>query len=87
MSVTMQSFDHSTYSPVPKPTTGQTLLNRILSLAYSTASVRVALMAAALDALYQVNPGRGRMPAVDATVTKAPPLPFFCRYGTMTLVE
>jgi len=76
-----------TYSPVPSPTTGQTLLNRILSFAYSTAIVLVALITAAFEALYHVKPGRGLMPAVEAIETKLPPLPFFCMYGTMTLAE
>lgn len=72
---------------MPSATTGQTLLKRILSFAYSTAIVLVALMTAAFDALYHVKPGLGRMPAVDAIVTKEPPWPFFCMYGTITLAE
>lgn len=60
------------------PTTGQTALKRILSVAYSTAIVFVAQEAAALDALYQVRPGRGRIPAVEAICTKTPPSPRFC---------
>lgn len=76
-----------THNPVPSPTTGQTLLKRILSLANSTAMVFVALMTAALDALYHVKPGRGLIPAVDAIVTKLPPSPFACMYGTTTLAE
>ena len=31
---------------------------------------------APLVELYQVSPGRGRMPAVDPTLTMAPPRPF-----------
>lgn len=62
-------------------------MNLILSPANSTAIVLLALMTAALEALYQVRPGRGRMPAVEAMVTKLPPLPFFCMYGMRTLVE
>lgn len=69
----------SSHKPVSKETTGHTELNLILSFAYSTAMVFVALMTAALDALYQVKFGRGRSPAVEAMVTKVPPLPFFCR--------
>jgi hypothetical protein len=69
------------YIPVP-PTTGQTELKRMLWGANSTARDFVAwhalgtyflkwqgkltTTAAALDALYQVNPGRGRSAAVDA---------------------
>ena len=48
-------------------------MNLILSLAYSTAIVFVALITAAFDALYQVKFGRGLSPAVDAIVTKEPP--------------
>lgn len=46
-----------------------------------------ALMTAAFEALYHVRPPLGRMPAVEAMVTKLPPLPFFCMYGTITLAE
>lgn len=41
----------ASYNPVPNPTTGQQVLNRIWSLAYSTAMLLDALMTAALDAL------------------------------------
>lgn len=46
-----------------------------------------ALITAALLALYQVSPGLGLRPAVEAIWMKVPPLPFFCMYGTKTLAE
>lgn len=55
-----------THMPV-LPTTGETALKRICLGPYSTARVFVALTTAALDALYQVSLGRGRIAAVDAT--------------------
>jgi hypothetical protein len=76
-----------THRPVPKATTGQTELKRILSGANSTAMVLVALITAALEALYHVNPGLGRMPAVEAIEMKQPPFPFSCMRGTITLAE
>lgn len=72
---------------MPNPTTGQMLLNLILSFAYSTAIALVALITAALDALYHTRPGRGRIPAVEAMFTKLPPLPYFCITGTMIWAE
>ena len=77
------SGHENTYKPVPIATTGHTELNLILSFAYSTAKVLVALITAAFDALYQTNCGLGRIPAVEAIFTNAPPLPFFCMYGTI----
>ena len=44
-------------------------------------------MAAALDELYHVRPGRGLIPAVDAIVTNDPGLLFSKKYGSSTLVE
>lgn len=76
-----------THKPVPKATTGQTELKRILSEAYSTAMVLVALITAAFEALYQVNPGLGRMPAVEAIEMKQPPFFFSCIRGTITFAE
>jgi hypothetical protein len=77
----------NTYKPVPRATTGQTELNLMFSFAYSTPIALVALMTAAFDALYQTNPGLGRIPAVEAMFTNAPPLPFFCIYGTIVFAE
>jgi hypothetical protein len=86
-SVLKNRRDLTTHKPVPRATTGQTELKRILSGAYSTAMVLVALITAALEALYHVNPGLGRMPAVDAIEMKTPPFFFSCMIGTMTLAE
>jgi hypothetical protein len=74
------------YIPV-LPTTGQTALNRILSVAYSTAIVFVAQEVAAFEALYQVRPGLGRIPAVEGIWTNTPPWSRFCIYGTIILAD
>lgn len=76
-----------TYRPVPEANTGQTELNRMPFGPYSTAIVLVALITAAFEALYQASPGRGRIPAVEAMLTKEPLIPSFKKYGRMTLVE
>src|SRR5437667_7673434 len=55
------------------PITGQRQLTRMLSLASSAAIDLVSVIAAPLEPLYQVRPGRGRMPAVDAVVMIEPP--------------
>lgn len=47
-------------------------LNLIPLGPYSTAIVLVAKITAALEALYQARPGRGRIPAVEAMLTKEP---------------
>ena len=62
-------------------------MNRICLGPYSTAKVFVPIMAAALDELYHVRPGRGLIPAVDAIVTNDPGLLFSKKYGSSTLVE
>ena len=67
----IQQVSHNTYIPV-LPTTGQTQLKRICFAPYSTAMVFDALLTAALEALYQVRPGRGRNAAVDETWMKHP---------------
>lgn len=53
-----------TYNPV-LPMTGQTALNLMFAGPYSTARVFVAFETAALDALYHVKLGLGRIPAVE----------------------
>ncbi|KAI6983468.1 hypothetical protein KC321_g76 [Hortaea werneckii] len=73
-----------THNPVFSETTGHTELNLILSEAYSTAIVLVAVITAALEALYHVSPGRGLMPAVDAMLTKDPPSALLFMYGTIS---
>ena len=55
------------------PITGQTALTRILSGASSTAIDLVMVITAPLEPLYQVRPGRGRRPAVEAMLTILPP--------------
>ena len=58
------------------PATGLITLTRMLSGASSTAIERDVVIAAPLLPLYQVSPGRGRTPAVEAMVMKhAVPLP------------
>lgn len=47
----------------------------------------VALITAALDALYQVSLGRGLTPAVDATCMNDPGLLVLVKYGSKTLVD
>ena len=55
------------------PITGHSALTRIFRGASSTAMLLVAVIAAPLELLYQVRPGRGRNPAVDAVVRMTPP--------------
>ena len=54
------------------PATGLMTLTRMLSLASSAAIERDVTIAAPLLPLYQVRPGRGRTPAVDAMVMNTP---------------
>src|SRR2546428_12638176 len=62
----------SASNPV-SPATGLMTLTRILSGASSTAMERLVTIAAPLLPLYQVSPGRGRTPAVQALGLKAAP--------------
>ena len=55
------------------PATGQSALTRMLSGPSSAAIDLVMVMAAPFEALYQVRPGRGRRPAVDAVLMMQPP--------------
>jgi hypothetical protein len=55
------------------PITGLMAQTRIRSGASSTAIDRVSAMAAPLEPLYQVSPGRGRTAAVDAMLMMTPP--------------
>ena len=66
------------------PATGLMTLTRMLCGASSAAIERDVVIAAPLLPLYQVRPGRGRTPAVDAIVMKAP-LRFFRKCGTACL--
>ena len=63
------------------PATGLITLTRIRSAASSAAIERDVTIAAPLLPLYQVSPGRGRTPAVDAIVMKTP-LFFVRKCGT-----
>ena len=63
---------NSAVRPV-SPITGQIALTRILSGASSTAIDLLIVITAPLEALYQVSPGRGLSPAVDAMLTMLPP--------------
>ena len=54
------------------PATGLMTLTRMLSGASSAAIERDVTIAAPLLPLYQVSPGRGRTPAVDAMVMNTP---------------
>ena len=71
---------NSAVRPV-SPITGQIALTRILSGASSTAIDLLMVITAPLEALYQVRPGRGRSPAVEAMLTMLPPP---CRRNTGT---
>ncbi len=55
------------------PMTGASALTRMRSGASSTASERETRFTAPLVALYQVRPGRGRIPAVEPTLRITPP--------------
>ena len=55
------------------PATGQRQLTRMFFGASSTAIDLVAVIAQPFEALYQVRPGRGRRPAVEAVVRMTPP--------------
>ena len=63
------------------PITGLMTFTRILSGPSSAAIEREVTIAAPFEPLYQVSPGRGRTPAVEAMVTKQPP-PCFLKCGT-----
>ena len=61
-------------SSIPvSPITGFTTFTRIFSGPSSAAMERDVTIAAPLEPLYQVSPGRGRTPAVEAMFTKQPP--------------
>ena len=60
------------------------MLTRMLCGASSAAIDRDVVIAAPLLPLYQVRPGRGRTPAVDAMVMKTP-LRFLRKCGTACL--
>ena len=57
--------------------TGAIRLTRMPSLASSTAMDLVITFTAPLELLYQVSPGRGRMPPTEPTLRITPSLPSF----------
>ena len=63
------------------PATGHRQFTRMFFGASSTAIDFVAVIAQPFEALYQVRPGRGRKPAVEAVVMIEPP-PCFSMIGT-----
>ncbi len=72
---------NSADKPVSGLNTGLMQFTRMLSGPSSAAKDLLVVMTAPLEPLYQVRPGRGRMPAVDAMLMKTPP-PFFRNSGT-----
>ena len=68
------------------PATGQRQLTRIFFGASSTAIDLVAVITQPLEALYQVRPGRGLRPAVEAVLMITPP-PCRSMTGTTASVE
>ena len=72
---------NSADKPVSGLNTGLMQFTRMLSGPSSAAKDLLVVMTAPLEPLYQVRPGRGRMPAVDAMLMKAPP-PFLRNSGT-----
>ncbi len=67
------------------PMTGAIPHTRMLSGASSTASALVMRLTAPFELLYQVNPGRGRRPAVLPTLIITPP-PMERQWGTTACV-
>ncbi len=67
------------------PMTGLMALTRMFFDASSAAMDFVSVRAAPLVPLYQVRPGRGRTPAVDAVMMIEPP-PRFSSSGTAASV-
>src|SRR5690606_27353309 len=61
--------------PVSGLNTGLMQLTRMLSGPSSAAIDLLVVMTAPLEPLYQVSPGRGRNPAVEAMLMKLPVLP------------
>src|SRR6059058_4990330 len=76
---------NSAERPVSGLNTGLMQLTRMLSGPNSAASDLLVVITAPFDPLYQVRPGRGRMPAVDAMLMNEPPL-FGRKAGTAWIV-
>src|SRR5690349_760349 len=77
---------NSAESAVSGLNTGFTQLTRILSGPNSAAIDLESTITAALELLYTVSPGRGRIPAVEAMFTKQPP-PRLRNAGTAWIAE
>lgn len=67
-----------------KPTTGQTVLNRIPLEAYSTAIALLTVFTAALLAAYHESSGLGLIALVDAVLMNTAFVFFFNKYGNIT---
>ena len=72
-------------SSAVSPITGLMALTRMFFGASSAAIDFVSVITAPFEPLYQVRPGRGRRPAVDAVLMIAPP-PRFSSSGTVASV-
>src|SRR3569833_184328 len=72
--------------PVSGLNTGLMQLTRMFSGPNSAASDLLVVITAPLEPLYQVSPGRGRTPAVEAMLMKLPPL-LARKAGTACRVE
>ena len=68
------------------PITGLMALTRMFFGASSAAIDLVSVITAPFDPLYQVRPGRGRTPAVEAMLMMMPP-PRFSIFGTAAMVD
>src|SRR5687767_4725091 len=77
---------NSADKPVSGLNTGLMQFTRMLSGPNSAASDLLVVITAPLEPLYQVRPGRGRTPAVDAMLMKLPPL-LARKAGTAWMVE
>ena len=70
---TSLSSPPSTFATIPvSATTGNTALQRTLSLANSAASPRVMVLTAPLEPAYQTRFGRGRQAEMEEMLTKTP---------------
>ena len=77
---------NSAASPVSGLNTGLMQFTRMLSGPSSAAMDLLVMMTAPLEPLYQVRPGRGRSPAVEAMLMKLPP-PAWRMAGTAWMAE
>lgn len=75
-----------TYNPVPL-NNGHTEFTRIWCSPYSAASPLVALVTAALLALYHTNPGRGLVAPIEAMLINEPPVPWARNCGIIACEE